>query len=144
MKTKYIFLIIYRSVTQRDGRHTSHLFASSQDLSLEAGQFRSAERLSSWGFSGLRWPRERKRKIYIYTCLLKFRFVDFPGAQWIRICLPTQGTQVWSLIWEDLTCYRTKQPMHHNFWASALRPISHGYLTCEMQLLKAVSLGTAC
>ena len=35
---------------------------------------------------------------------------SFPGAslvvQWIRICLAMQGTQVWSLAWEDSMCRR--------------------------------------
>ena len=35
---------------------------------------------------------------------------SFPGAslvvQWIRICLAMQGTQVWSLAWEDSMCHR--------------------------------------
>ena len=25
-------------------------------------------------------------------------------AQWLRICLQVQGTQVWALVWEDPTC----------------------------------------
>ena len=27
-----------------------------------------------------------------------------PVAQWLRICLPMQGTQVQFLVWEDPTC----------------------------------------
>ena len=30
------------------------------------------------------------------------------GVQWLRIPLPVQGTQVPSLVWEDLTCHRAK------------------------------------
>ena len=30
-------------------------------------------------------------------------------AQWLRICLPMQGTQVRSLVREDLTCHATEQ-----------------------------------
>ena len=36
-------------------------------------------------------------------------------AQWLRICLPMQGTQVRALVWEDLTCRGTTKPMRHNY-----------------------------
>ena len=36
-------------------------------------------------------------------------------AQWIRICLPMQGTWVQSLVWEDPTCRRATKPMRHNY-----------------------------
>jgi len=36
-------------------------------------------------------------------------------VQWIGICLPTQGAQVRSLVWEDPTCCGAAGPMHHNY-----------------------------
>ena len=48
-------------------------------------------------------------------------------AQWLRIRLPMQGTQVWSLAREDPTCLRATKPMRHNYWACALEPVSHSY-----------------
>ena len=36
-------------------------------------------------------------------------------AQWLRICLLMQGTQVRAVVWEDPTC------------RGATRPVSHGY-----------------
>ena len=36
------------------------------------------------------------------------------GAQRSRICLPRQGTQVWSLIWEDPTCLGATKPVSHS------------------------------
>ena len=30
----------------------------------------------------------------------------FLVVQWLRICLPVQGTQIWSLLQEDPTCHR--------------------------------------
>ena len=39
-------------------------------------------------------------KIYINNMALRISLV----AQWMRICLPLQGTWVWSLVWEDPTC----------------------------------------
>ena len=35
-------------------------------------------------------------------------------AQWLRICLPMQGTRVRALVWEDPTCRRATRPMSHN------------------------------
>ena len=40
-------------------------------------------------------------------------------AQWLRICLPMQGTQVRALVWEDPTCRGATKPMSHNYWACA-------------------------
>ena len=34
-------------------------------------------------------------------------------VQWLRICLPMQGTQVRALVWEDPTC-RGAYLFHHN------------------------------
>ena len=31
-------------------------------------------------------------------------------AQWLRICLPMQGTRVRALVWEDPTCRRAAGP----------------------------------
>ena len=45
-------------------------------------------------------------------------------AQWLRICLPMQGTQVWSLVREDPTCHGATNPVRHNYW------------TCVPHLLK--------
>ena len=35
-------------------------------------------------------------------------------AQWLRICLPMQGTRVRALVWEDPTCRRATKPVSHN------------------------------
>ena len=40
-------------------------------------------------------------------------------AQWLRICLPMQGTRVRALVWEDPTCRGVAGPMSHNYWACA-------------------------
>ena len=40
-------------------------------------------------------------------------------AQWLRICLPMQGTRVRALVWEDPTCCGVTGPMSHNYWACA-------------------------
>ena len=36
-------------------------------------------------------------------------------AQWLRICLPMQGTRVRALVWEDPTCRRATGPVSHNY-----------------------------
>ena len=35
-------------------------------------------------------------------------------AQWVRICLPVQGTRVQSLIPEDSTCRGAAEPVRHS------------------------------
>ena len=36
-------------------------------------------------------------------------------AQWLRICLPMQGTRVRALVWEDPTCRGATTPVSHNY-----------------------------
>ena len=36
-------------------------------------------------------------------------------AQWLRICLPMQGTWVQALVWEDPTCRGATKPVRHNY-----------------------------
>ena len=38
-------------------------------------------------------------------------------AQWLRICLPMQGTWVQALVQEDPTCRGATKPVCHNYWA---------------------------
>ena len=40
-------------------------------------------------------------------------------AQWLRICLPMQGTRVRALVWEDPTCRGAAGPVSHSCWACA-------------------------
>ena len=40
-------------------------------------------------------------------------------TQWLRICLPMQGTQVRALVWEDPTCHGATRPVSHIYWACA-------------------------
>ena len=41
------------------------------------------------------------------------------AAQWLRICLPMQGTRVRALVWEDPTCCGATGPVSHNYLACA-------------------------
>ena len=38
-------------------------------------------------------------------------------VQWLRICLPMQGTRVRALVWEDPTCCGATGPVSRNYWA---------------------------
>ena len=45
-------------------------------------------------------------------------------VQWLRICLPMQGTWVQSSVWKDPTCWGATKPRCHNYWStSALEPV---------------------
>ena len=46
---------------------------------------------------------------------LKWSLGTSQVAQWIRICLPIQWTQVQSQIWEDPTCHGAIKPMSCNY-----------------------------
>ena len=48
-------------------------------------------------------------------------------SQWLRICLPMQGTRVQALVPEDPTYREAAKPMRHNYWACTLQPMSHNY-----------------
>ena len=36
-------------------------------------------------------------------------------GQWLRVCLPMQGTRVRALVWEDPTCRGATRPVRHNY-----------------------------
>ena len=44
-------------------------------------------------------------------------------AQWLRICLPMQGTWVRALVWEDPTYHEATKPVCHNYCACPLEPV---------------------
>ena len=48
-------------------------------------------------------------------------------AQRLRICLLMQGTQVRSLVLEDLTFSEASKPVCQNYWACSLEPTIHNY-----------------
>ena len=57
--------------------------------------------------------------IYYYTMYNIINHRASLVAQWLRICLPMQGTRVRALVWEDPTCRGATKPMCHNYWACA-------------------------
>ena len=48
-------------------------------------------------------------------CQLKKRGGASLVAQWLRICLPMQGTRVRALVWEDPTCRGATRPLSHSY-----------------------------
>ena len=70
---------------------------------------------------------EKRLQIFIHGSVIKMIHKNFINikkyittgtslvAQWLRICLPTQGTWVRSLVWEDPTCRRATKPVRHNY-----------------------------
>ena len=71
-----------------------------------------------------KWNKEGncllKKKVWLYLLYLK-EFRASLVAQWLRICLPMQRTQVRALVWEDPTCCGATGPLSHNYWACACR-----------------------
>ena len=73
----------------------------------------------------------RSQCIMVNICILQnqviLRYIDLAKGikwhwdilfvQWLRICLPVQGTWIWSLTQEDPTYNGAAKPMHHSYWA---------------------------
>ena len=83
------------------------------------------------------WPAHLHCKSSIRVCVV---YGVSLVAQWLRICLPMQGTRVWALVWEDPTCPRANMHVFRNYWACALEPMSHNYWALMLQLLKPTRL----
>ena len=75
-------------------------------------------------FSQLIWKGQNCSSEYK---ALKWALRAFLVAQWLRICLPMQGTWVQALVWEDPTCRGATKPLRHKYWACTLEPASHNY-----------------
>ena len=78
--------------------------------------------------------------LFIHSPCLENNWGTSLVAQWIRICLPMQGTRVRSLVWEDPACHGASKSMCHNYWVCALEPVSHNYSARVPQLLKPTHL----
>ena len=71
---------------------------------------------------------------YIYE-QLKIHTRSSLMAPWLRISLPMQGTQVWSLVLEDSTCCSATKPVSHSYWAHVLQLLKTTHRGCEKPLL---------
>ena len=67
----------------------------------------------------------RANKRYLKWKKVKWAFLM---VQWWRICLPMQGTWVWSLGREGPTWCRTTNPMSHSYRVCGLEPMEHPLL----------------
>ena len=107
-------------------------------LSLEIAKCGEWSRRSCWSHKFL-FSNLVLRKIKQGTSLV---------TQWLRICLPMQGTRVRALVREDPTCRGATKPVHHNYWACTLEPTCHNYWSlcattteaCVPQILKPACL----
>ena len=65
------------------------------------------------------WTEEPSyTQIYLKTHLMLLIYLIREAslvAQWLRICLPMQGTWVRALVWEDPTCHGATGPVSHNY-----------------------------
>ena len=59
--------------------------------------------------------KEQRRTLYIEKQVKTPRRGTSLVAQWLRICLPMQGTQVRSLVQEDPTCHGATKPASHSY-----------------------------
>ena len=63
-----------------------------------------------WHLINLKWKDKFQEKLIkcqrVWASLV---------AQWLRICLPMQGTRVRALAWEDPTCRGATGPVSHNY-----------------------------
>ena len=50
----------------------------------------------------------------VWRFLKKLKVGDSLVVQWLRICLPMQGTRVRALVWKDPTCRGATRPVSHN------------------------------
>ena len=93
--------------------------------------------------------RQKKKNIYIYIDrtnpislpeILKLWSGASLVAQWLRIRLPVQETQVRALVWEDPTCHGATKPVRHNYWACEPQLLSLRATTTEAHMPRAHAL----
>ena len=67
--------------------------------------------VGEWG----KFLRIKQGEIVIEYTIKKLQDRASLVAQWLRVCLPMQGTQVRALVWEDPTCRGATGPVSHNY-----------------------------
>ena len=75
--------------------------------------------------------RKPERDVNDYTELICLRITHYKRQpsetplvfRWLRICLPTQGSWVQSLVQKDPTCLGAAKPVSHNYGTWALEPV---------------------
>ena len=100
-------------------------------------RYKTEDPIISGGGYILRKQSQKQNNLYKRLLPISILFMrTFLVAQWLRVCLPMQGTWVRTLVWEDTTCRGVTKPVRHNYWACALEPLSHNFWACVPQLLK--------
>ena len=61
----------------------------------------------------LRWQKKEPKEMA--SRQIKRNYRASLVAQWLRICLPMQGTRVRALVWEDPTYRGAAKPVCHNY-----------------------------
>ena len=67
-------------------------------------------------------------------------------AWWLRIHLPRQGTQPWSLAWEGSACLGATEPTCHNHWThtwQVLKPMHSGAHAPQQEKLPQWAIASA-
>ena len=54
-------------------------------------------------------------RLYYKATVIKTVWGASLVVQWLRICLPSQGTRVRALVWEDPTCRGATKPVRHDY-----------------------------
>ena len=76
--------------------------------------------------------------LYTHICIvIKDKLGTSLVAQWLRIHLPVQGTQIRALVWEDPTRHGATKPMCHNYWAREPQLLSPRATTTEARMPRA-------
>ena len=71
----------------------------------------------------VKWDENTCPQRYMYTNVYSSIIHNSPKGeiraslvvQWLRICLPMQGTRVRALVQEDATCRGATKPLRHNY-----------------------------
>ena len=78
--------------------------------------------LPSPGSVWKKWENKAWRTLHLIEWIffaIKNAQGDSLVVQWLRVCLPMQGTRARALVWEDPTCRGATRPVSHNYWACA-------------------------
>ena len=93
----------------------THLQQSTPAWNFKTDNFQKASKKHTAG-GNIKWYNHFRKQ---FGSFFKSQTWASLVAQWLRICLPIQGTRVRALIWEDPTCRGATKPVSHNYWACA-------------------------